>query len=449
MKFKLRSEDVPILVMMGEGFFARLSFSVVGFALPLYARSLGLTLSEIGILISLNVAVAMALKPFMGRNADRTGWRRSIVAGVGIRSMVPLLLAFSTLPWQLFGIRAVHGMSEAMRDPPMNTLLAVHGEKRGAVASAFAWYATARSAAASLGHAVSGVLLTLTASNFSLVFVVAFVLSAVPFALVARYIPRDIKPARAGERQAKAAAAPPAQEEKTPGSTDSRMPPKAVAVAGLGLFMSTTAQMLHGLFPILATEYAGLSAAETGIIYGISTLVVLFSGPLFGWLSDHVSRDLVLMVRGGANILSSGVYLAAPTFSGMAVGRCVDDIGKAAFRPAWGAMMALVSASNSKRRASTMSFTSLGQDAGEIIGPGLAGFLWHTWGIAFMLGARILLAALTECYALVLGRKVHAAEKTHAASRLTQSSHLARAHADGRISGNVGSSLRRRQNDVE
>ncbi|MBI4291694.1 MAG: MFS transporter [Betaproteobacteria bacterium] len=409
MKFKLGSDSIAILTMMGEGFFARLSFSVVGFALPLYARSLGLTLSEIGLLISLNVAVAMALKPVMARNADRSGWRRSILAGVGIRGLVPLLLAFSSLPWQLFGIRAVHGMSEAMRDPPVNTLLAVHGEKRNAVASAFAWYATARSVGASLGHAVSGVLLTLTASNFSLVFIVAFGLSAVPLALVARCVPRDSERAQAGGNKTETAATPAAQDE-TASSAVTRPPPKAFAVAGLGLFMSTTAQMLHGLFPILATEYGGLSAAETGILYALSTFVVLFAGPLFGWLSDRVSRDVVLMVRGGANIVSSGVYLAAPNFPGIAVGRCVDDMGKAAFRPAWGAMMALVSASDSKRRATTISITSLGQDAGEIIGPVLAGLLWNTWGIAVMLGVRIFLAVVTECYALILGRKVHAAE---------------------------------------
>jgi len=403
-KFKLRSDDLPLLVMMGEGFFARLSFSMVGFALPLYARSLGLTLSQVGLLISLNVAVAMAFKPVMGWAADRFGWRRSILAGVGLRSLVPLLLTFSSLPWQLFGIRSVHGLSEAVRDPPVNTLLAVHGEKRGAVASAFAWYATARSVAASLGHALSGVLLTLTASNFSQVFVVAFILSALPLVLVVLYIPRDSEPAPVE------VAAMPSERDETATSMGTSQAPRALTVAGLGLFMSTTAQMLHGLLPILATEYAGLTPAETGIVYGISTLVVLFSGPLFGWLSDHVSRDLVLMVRGGANILSSGVYLAAPNFPGIAVGRCVDDVGKAAFRPAWGAMMAIVSAADGRRRARTMSVTSLGQDAGEIIGPILAGLLWNTWGIAVMLSVRILLAAVTECYALVLGRKVHAAE---------------------------------------
>ncbi len=416
MSFRQRSDYAPLLVLVGEGFFSRFSFSLMGFALPLYARHLGMSLHEIGLLISLNVAVTIALKPAMGWAADHFGWRRSAIAGVGLRSLVPLLLAYAWLPWQLYGIRAVHGAAEAVRGPSVNTLLATHGDKNKAVASAFAWYATARSAAAGLGHATSGVLLTLTAGDFSLVFVVAFALSTLPLGVVAGFMPRD--------RDHEPVAAKPVAEgvpsdlDAAPVNGDrAATRPSLLPVAGLGFFMTTSAQMLHGLFPILATEYAGLNPAQTGIIYAASTCVVLFSGPLFGWLSDRVSRDLVLLVRGGANIISSGVYLAAPNFAGIAVGRCVDDVGKAAFRPAWGAVMAIVSGFDRKRRARTMSLTSLGEDVGDIVGPVLAGFLWHTWGVAALLGVRILLAAVTECYALAIGRKLHLAERQRAADQ--------------------------------
>ena len=33
----------------------------------------------------------------------------------------------------------------------------------------------------------------------------------------------------------------------------------------------------------------------------ITPLLTIVSGPAFGWLSDNVSRKLVLMVRGAAN----------------------------------------------------------------------------------------------------------------------------------------------------
>lgn len=408
MSWRPRVVSAPVMVMVGEGLFARLSFSLVGFALPLYARQLGMSLSEIGLLISLNVAVAMAFKPTMGWAADHFGWRRSILAGVGLRSVVPLLLAFCAWPWQLFGVRAIHGLSEAVREPAANTLLAVHGDQQKAVASAFAWYGTARSAGGALGHAASGVLLSLSAGNFPLVFGVAFAVSLLPFWLVARYIPHDVGAARAAaSNEAETATVNTAAEPAAAPTVEATPParPGVLPIAGLGLFVATTAQMLHGFLPILATEYAGLSPAETGIIYALSTVVVLVAGPLFGWLSDNVSRKLVLSVRSGANVVSSGIYLAAPGLPGMVVGTCVDDLGKAAFRPAWGALMARASEGDDRRRARRMGVTSLGEDAGNILGPILAGLIWSTWGVVAMLGVRIALAAVSEAYAWGLGRK--------------------------------------------
>jgi MFS family permease len=165
-----------------------------------------------------------------------------------------------------------------------------------------------------------------------------------------------------------------------------------------------SAEMLGGLFPVLATEYAGLSTAQAGIVYAASTLATMVSGPFFGWLSDNVSRKPVLMVRGVANTISSILYVVAPTFVGVGVAKTLDDMGKAAFRPAWGALMAQVSGFDKKNRARTMSWMSMGEDAGGLVAPVLAGVLWHTWGITVLMGARALLAIATEVYAVSLTR---------------------------------------------
>jgi MFS family permease len=126
------------------------------------------------------------------------------------------------------------------------------------------------------------------------------------------------------------------------------------------------------------------------------------SGPFFGWLSDNVSRRLVLSVRSAANVASSVIYLAAPSFTGLTVGRALDDMGKAAFRPAWGAMMAEVANLDKRRRARTMGAMSSSEDAGEIAGPILAGLLWSTWGVPVLLAVRIALVVLTELYSIAL-----------------------------------------------
>jgi MFS family permease len=384
--------DPALGAIIAEGFFSRLSFGLISFALPLYAyQELGLSLTAIGFLASLNLGVAIVLKPFMGSIADRVGMKPSFTVAIALRSVVSLLLVFATLPWQLFAIRGVHGVSIALRDPSANVLIAEQGGKK-AVASAFAWYQTAKSLAGTLGKAGAGVLLALTASSFSTVFAIAFLLSVLPVVVVARFV-REPKP----HEGAAAEAARQAEEARS-----AAMPqPRTLPFAGVGFLISGTAYMLANLFPILAVEYAGLSTAQAGLVYLIAPVVIL-TGPIFGWLSDKVSRKLVLSVRSVANVGSSVLYLVAPSFAGVAVARAVDDLGKAAFRPAWGALMAHVASFDRRRRARMMGSMSAGEDAGEFAGPIVAGFLWSTWGVPVLLAVRIALAVVTEIYTLVV-----------------------------------------------
>src|SRR5262245_39785503 len=101
-----------ILVIMAEGFLSRLSFGIIGFALPLFAyRRMGLSLTQTGFLFSLNLIVEQVFKPVMGWVADRMGLKRTFTAAIALRSLVALLLAFATSPWHVYTIRMLHGFS--------------------------------------------------------------------------------------------------------------------------------------------------------------------------------------------------------------------------------------------------------------------------------------------------------------------------------------------------
>src|SRR5437879_9710358 len=101
-----RQVNISLLAIVGEGLLSRLSFGLISFTLPLYARHLGLSLTEVGILAALNSAVAVALKPLLGWAADRFGLKRTFVAAISLRSLVSLLLGFASVPWELFAIRS-------------------------------------------------------------------------------------------------------------------------------------------------------------------------------------------------------------------------------------------------------------------------------------------------------------------------------------------------------
>jgi MFS family permease len=402
---KVNPERV-LLAIVAEGFLSRLSFGVINVALPLYAhQELGMSLGEIGFLISLNTVVALLFKPVMGALADRFGLKRSLNVSVALRSAVTLLLAVATAPWQLFAARSVHGLSISMRDPVIGALIAEHGGKKR-IAQTFAWYQTAKSVAGNAGKALAPMLLLAFGSSFSLVYLVAFALSLLPIFVVARYV-RDPLPASGISAVGVAAAEQRERKAAQEGATVSK--PAIASFMGLGFFVSATANMLSGLFPILVTEYAGLSNAVLSLTYVIGTAAA-FTGPIFGWLSDHVGNKVVLSLRSAANIVSSVLYIVAPTFGGMCLGKALDDAGKAAFKPAWGAMMARVSDMDKKRRARMFGFMTAGEDAGEIAAPIVAGLMATAWGFPVMLGARIGLAVVTEIYTVAVTHRYLPAE---------------------------------------
>lgn len=418
----------PLFAIVAEGFGSRLSFGIVSFALPLYAFHLGLGLPLIGLLTSFNLLVAVLLKPAMGRLADRRGIKRVVVLAIVLRSLVTLLLVVAVTPAQLFAVRAVHGVSIAMREPGINALIADAGGKR-AVASSFAWYQTAKTVAGNAGRVLAGVLIAASGSRYPVVFVAAFVASLAPLVVVRGV--RDV-------------AAPPASPDPEPRPPSRRRlwlwswllvclwlrpqvattrPVRTVVPArepdartmarrsltascmGLGFAISGTAYLMANLFPILATEYAGLNPAAAGSVYLLSTVVAL-SGPAWGWVADHVSHRLVLSVRSVGNVASSVVWLLFPTFAGVAAGRMLDDVGKAAFRPAWGALMARVAERDRTRRARTMGYLSMGEDAGEMLGPVVAGLIWSAFGLPAVLVVRALAGVATEIYAVRVVRRL-------------------------------------------
>lgn len=386
----------PLGAVVIEGFGSRLAFGLVTFALPLYAYDLGMSLGAIGLLLATNVAVSVVLKPFMGVLIDHIGVRRSYIAAVMLRTAVLVTLVLASDPIHLFLARGLHGVSIALRDPASSTVLAALGGKKS-VAQRFAWYQTVKTFAGSGGQFSAGILLTALAGSYTSVFLIAAVLSGLPLIVVLTALRG---PLLEGLRL-------PQPPPRTPLPTDLRR--ALLPYAGLGAMMTGTAYLMANLLPILAVEYMGLSVAAAGSLYLVKTVVSL-TGPAWGWLADRVSLRIVLGVRALGNCLSSLIWLVLPTYAGLMAGKIADDVGKAAFAPAWGAVMADVSDRDPARRGRVMAWMSSAEDAGEMAGPIVAGVIWTTFGLPALLITRATLAIITEVYAVVVGRRVRLRE---------------------------------------
>ena len=270
----------PLGAVVIEGFGSRLAFGLLSFALPLYAYSLGMSLAQIGLLLSTNMVVAIVLKPAMGAVIDRIGVRGAYLCSLLLRTAVLLTLIVAPGPAWLFVARALHGVSIALRDPAAATILAALGGKK-AVAQRFAWYQTVKSVAGSAGSFGAGVLLTLAIGNYAVVFAVAALLSAAPIVVVVRGLRG---PAVEGLRL-------PRPPRGTPMPADLKR--ALLPYAGLGAMMTGTAYLMANLLPVLAVEYMGLAPAAAASLYLVKSVVSL-TGPAWGWVSDHavVDRDL-------------------------------------------------------------------------------------------------------------------------------------------------------------
>jgi MFS family permease len=383
-----------IIAIILEGFLTRLGFGMIGFALPLYALSLGVNIAEVGLLYALRTVVTLLMKPAMGWVADRFGRKRVMVGAVMLRCLVGFLFMFAVAPWQLFAIRGLQGAMTAAREPSAMALLAEHGDKRK-MATVFAWYTTARDLGKSLGFGLAGLLIAFFSYQF--LFLVAFICSCAALFTVVRYVSENKV-----ETKKKIEGNELSRVQEPPG----RVPFwRLVRFGGFGLMVALSAEMMRGLYPIIATQYGHLTVAQAGVAASAASVVILVAGPAFGWLADRGNRKLVLSIRSLANALSSLCYILIPSFPGFLAGRVLDDTGKAAFRPAWGSMLAEISEGDKKSRAKTMAAIDTAADAGEILGPIVAGLIISSWGIPVMLVTRIVLSLLTEVQAFALFRR--------------------------------------------
>jgi MFS family permease len=400
---RARNPRAALATVVAEGFLGRLAFGMLGFALPLYALSLGISIAQIGLLVSLRTVLVLPLKPVAGWLSDRIGIRTVYLFGAFARVIAAAALLVVDGFLGLMFVRALQGASAAGRDVASLGVIARDAEAR--IGSAYSWYSSAKHVGGVAGAGLAGVIIAASGGAYGMLFALILALSVLPTAAAwigLREVPDESPDEPVSDPR----------ETVDEGEAEGE-PVGAGRVAGVfsllrelsgpasvGALVATSAYMVHGLFPVLATEYVGLSAAQAGIIYSLSAAVFLVTGPVFGWVIDRHGRLPGIAWRSAANVGSSVLYLASPTFVGLAAARSVDDSGKAAFKPAWASAVAEIAAADKPRRGRRLGALDTSQSLGEAIGPALAGFLWQTGGIVALFGVRIAIAVVAEIAAL-------------------------------------------------
>ncbi len=238
------------------------------------------------------------------------------------------------------------------------------------------------------------------------IFVGSTILSAISLILVAVFIREKDK----SKKVKKSASNESALLDR---STSPATQPNIWAFALMGTALTAPAYMVTGeFFTVLAVKLEVTSNALGWIKILAETIVPLLFGPFFGWLADRVGTGKVIATRSIANLATSLLFWITPWFAGtfllstmMGLARGVDEIGKAAFKPTWGAIAAKVSSFNLSNRSRTMGILEGGVDASDLAFPVLAGLLLQYLSLGLLMAVRALFAIAAEVYTFILMRR--------------------------------------------
>jgi FSR family fosmidomycin resistance protein-like MFS transporter len=158
---------------------------------------------------------------------------------------------------------------------------------------------------------------------------------------------------------------------------------KLIGLLAVGhLVIDVTQGSLPAVLPLLKTAH-GLSYAQAATIVLVANLTSSIIQPLFGYLSDHAVRRWLLptsIFTAGAGMALTGL---APGYGAVLALVVLMGLGVAAWHPE-GYKTATSVAGD--RKATALSWFSLGGNVGIALGPPLITFLVATWSLAGTLG---------------------------------------------------------------
>ena len=173
---------------------------------------------------------------------------------------------------------------------------------------------------------------------------------------------------------------------------------------------------LPALLPFLKSAH-GLSYAATGMIVLASTLTSSIIQPLFGYLADQTARRWMLpisVVLAGGGFALLGV---APGYATVLALVLVMGLGVAAFHPE--AYKTATSVAG-ERKATALSWFTLGGNVGIALGPPAIALLVTTYGLGGSLGMLVPAAIVAALLFAVLPRLSDGGARATAAARASR-----------------------------
>ncbi len=376
----LRGLPPEVAVLAAVAFFVAAGFGIVAPAIPLFARSFGVSRAAAGAVVSAFALMRLSSALGVGRLVNRIGERIVLGAGIAIVAVSSALAGFASDYVQLLVLRGAGGIGSAMFSVSANSLLigVTSSSQRGRAIGAFSGgFLVGGIAGPGLGGLITG--WSLRAPFFLYAGTLAAA-GAVGLALLPRRAqrsaggPADLQPPVLTVRRAM------------------RMPAfRAAAFANLADNWASLG-VRAAIVPLMVLEVLHRSPIWTGIGLTVFTAGNVATLLLGSRLTDRRGRRPVLLA--GCLGSAAGCLLLVPAGSLwlFLVAMVVFGAGSGLLDVAPGAMLGDVIGG---RGGTVVATYQMAGDVGSLSGPLIAGFLADTvgYGWAFGLTAAVLVLA--------------------------------------------------------
>jgi DHA1 family multidrug resistance protein-like MFS transporter len=152
------------------------------------------------------------------------------------------------------------------------------------------------------------------------------------------------------------------------------------------MFAMVMANIAGSMFPMLLPIYLtdlGASITQVGLVFTLTSVVILFLQILGGWISDSIGRLRAIAIGSVGGILGYAAMIFAPTWEWMLVALAISQVPYALVGPSFSAFIA--EQSTNENRGRVYGITDTIYQITGVIGPPLGGFLAGYYGFKVML----------------------------------------------------------------
>ncbi|MDP2744851.1 MAG: MFS transporter [Dehalococcoidia bacterium] len=376
----LLKQNETLLIIYIQTALATLGFGLISPVLPLYARSFGVSIFMIGLLVTSVGVVRVLLDVPMGRISDRFGRKPLVVLGSALMALGSFGGAMSGNFWMFMAFRVMWGVGSSFCTMSLQTMLTDVSTtgNRGRVMSAY-------QAAFQVGHSMGPAIGGLIAYYYGLRGPFFAYSTVALFAMIwaSLRLRETRKPAAATATGHREAAGTAAHEPRKSSFALYRQLLLDTSFMLVALLTFTHAMSRTGtnqiVLPILASEQVGINTGQLGLALTLTGLVHLFTTFVGGWISDRFGRKRALVPGYLIMAMSIVVFALSRNYWVFLIGSFAMGLGRGISGPtvAYAADLA-----QPGQFGATLGLFHTFNDLGMVIGPLIIGWLADNRGLA-------------------------------------------------------------------